>query len=468
MTRLRLTSFAALAAVFSLATAPTSAQIIVDDFDNGIGPDEFVFQGGEAGTLSAVDLGSGDLAAQFVVDADEFGGFAGFGQPIEGGALDLTGIANPVLQFDLEATGTFTLEINFQNTGGGGEGEIRNALQFQLGPGMTQPSRTYRLPVSSFFTTNAASFEADDVFQYVWTITQAEGDGDPSTQETGIVINNVALIDGLGFESPVVAKDFDDADFSEPGFFYFGGGEFLSAAPTTDTPDGSANAFSASIDGDEFGGFTGFGSEVNGAPFNASGQETFNFFLRTNGGGVLEVNLQTVAGNGENEARERLVMSDTGGEYIPVSIPLEAMLQSGANPPDFSQVVNFVFTFVEIPGDGDPATLEFEFAIDALGFGNSTLAVSNELPPSLAEAPSVFPNPAASGATVAFDLAEATDVAVEVFDILGRRVASVFEGARAAGPASFDVPTAELGAGTYLVRVRTDRGIATTTLTVAR
>ena len=240
------------------------------------------------------------FAAQFDVDADEFGGFAGFGQPIDGGALDISGVENGVLVFDAAATGTFTLEINFQNTGGGGEGEIRNALRFVDADGSYQ---RYRLSLASFFPTNAATFDLDDVFQYVWTILDATGDGNGGTMETRLRLDNVQVVEGLGFDTAVVAEDFDDGDFSEGnGFFYFAGGEFITASPTTDTPNGSANAFSGLIDGDEYGGYAGFGATLEGAPLDVTSQESVNFFLRANGDALLEVNLQTDAAAGGTRA----------------------------------------------------------------------------------------------------------------------------------------------------------------------
>ena len=83
---------------------------------------------------------------------------------------------------------------------------------------------------------------------------------------------------------------------------------------------------------------------------------------------------------GGNEGRERIRLSDTGGAYERYSIPLEAFFQTGATP-QLANVYNFVFTFVELTGDGNTGTTEFEFAIDALGFGTQAGAVAGEAPP---------------------------------------------------------------------------------------
>lgn len=461
----------ALAVLVAVTLTPlASAQpIIVDDFEDGIGPGEFIFAGGEPGMLSITSetLDGSTSALQFDVDADDYGDFTGFGQPIQGGPLDISGVQDGVLVFDAAATGTFNLEINLQNTGGGGEGEIRNVLRFANADGTY---KRYRLSLASFLPTNAAVFDLDDVAQYVWTVGPgAAGDGSGATMETQIRIDNVQIQEGLGFNTVVSAYDFDDGDFSDTnGFFYFAGGEGITAAATTDTPDGSANGFSGTIDGDEYGDFAGLGSTFVGAPLDVTSQESFNFWLRTNGPATMEVNLQTDAAAGGNEGREVIRVGDTGGVYQRYSIPLEAFVQSSANAPNLSSVFNFVFTFVQLPGDGDTGSTEFAFDLDGLGFGTQTTAVSNELPPSLADAPSVFPNPTAGTATVAFELTTPSALRVDVFDVLGRQVATLADGEQAAGSVRLGVPSGTLTPGTYLVRVQTEAGIATTRLTVVR
>ena len=78
---------------------------------------------------------------------------------------------------------------------------------------------------------------------------------------------------------------------------------------------------------------------------------------------------------------------------------------------------------------------------------------------------SVYPNPAASRATVAFSADR--DAQVEVFDALGRRVAVLWDGPAGLGEtAAFDVSA--LPSGLYLVRLTADGQRATRTLVVAR
>ena len=86
-----------------------------------------------------------------------------------------------------------------------------------------------------------------------------------------------------------------------------------------------------------------------------------------------------------------------------------------------------------------------------------------------AERPSlvVAPNPTAGTARVAFSVAEAGRVRVAVYDVLGREVAVLADGARPAGPgeARLDAP---LAPGVYVVRVETASGAAAVPVTVVR
>lgn len=78
-----------------------------------------------------------------------------------------------------------------------------------------------------------------------------------------------------------------------------------------------------------------------------------------------------------------------------------------------------------------------------------------------------FPNPTTSGATVTFDVAEASEVTVEVLDLLGRRAAVLAQGAMPAGRHRAEVPRA-LAAGAYIVRMRAGAFEATARLAVVR
>ena len=69
-----------------------------------------------------------------------------------------------------------------------------------------------------------------------------------------------------------------------------------------------------------------------------------------------------------------------------------------------------------------------------------------------------YPNPSASAVTVPVALAEAGAVRVGVFDVLGRRVAVLWDGPLAAGAHALRLDGAALPAGLYVVRAEANVG----------
>ena len=90
----------------------------------------------------------------------------------------------------------------------------------------------------------------------------------------------------------------------------------------------------------------------------------------------------------------------------------------------------------------------FEFVLDGV------VAVEDETPVAsgLRLSPP-FPNPAQSESAVRLDVGDAQNVRIEVFDLLGRRVRTVYDGALAAGSHRVIISTSELPSGVYFVRV---------------
>lgn len=83
-----------------------------------------------------------------------------------------------------------------------------------------------------------------------------------------------------------------------------------------------------------------------------------------------------------------------------------------------------------------------------------------------------FPNPARGAVTLPFELPEASDVTVEVYDALGRLVARIEVGERAAGAHEAALDGRALAAGAYVVRLTTGgeggRDVRVRRLTVVR
>ncbi|MEL6704313.1 MAG: S8 family serine peptidase [Bacteroidota bacterium] len=81
---------------------------------------------------------------------------------------------------------------------------------------------------------------------------------------------------------------------------------------------------------------------------------------------------------------------------------------------------------------------------------------------------SAYPNPTSASATVAVTLSEAADVCAEVFDLLGRRVATLHDGLLDAGTHALAFDGARLPAGVYVVRAATTNVTLTRRVTVVR
>ena len=467
---------AALCLTVALAFATTphaqTPVLVIDDFeDQDLSEYTILFSGAEGAgiELESVAPGEGTSAAlRVTVDAAEAGGFAGFGRDLPGAPVDASGVDDPYLVFELDAVGTFTLEINHQNPNGAVNGEIRNALRFidATAGNLT----TYALPLATFLSTQPAPadggavFDVSEIQNVIFTFTDFGTTGSPS-----LVIDDIRIVDGIQVENAIAGLTFDDADFSDTnGFFFFG--DALNAGATTDTPDGSANGISVTVDGDDAEGFAGFGATLPNAPVDITSASTLNFSYKSDGAARLEVNIQTEAASGstQDEGRDTILLSDTDGEYRAVSIPLEAFIQTRAEVPDFSDVYNVVMTFLDVEGDGNAETDDLAVSIDGIGFGTPITVGSEELPQTFSTAPVAFPNPTTGAATIAFELATPSEVRAELFDLLGRRVATLADGTEAAGEVRLAVPANTLVPGTYIVRIQTDAGAAMTRITVAR
>ncbi|HEX8385194.1 MAG TPA: T9SS type A sorting domain-containing protein, partial [Rubricoccaceae bacterium] len=78
------------------------------------------------------------------------------------------------------------------------------------------------------------------------------------------------------------------------------------------------------------------------------------------------------------------------------------------------------------------------------------------------------PNPTSGASTLELSLPAASAVEVSVYDVLGRRVASLAEGTLGAGAHALRVAPGALAAGTYVVRAEVGGQVLTQRLTVTR
>ncbi len=80
----------------------------------------------------------------------------------------------------------------------------------------------------------------------------------------------------------------------------------------------------------------------------------------------------------------------------------------------------------------------------------------------------IFPNPLNGAATFVFSLPRREEVAIEIFDVLGRRVSAFPLGFRAEGRQTFQWSTGNLASGVYLCALRTEEQSLTRRLLLVR
>ena len=495
MTPLRLFSAAALLAALSLAPS-ASAQVVFDDFDDGDVTNVNAFFGGDmvgagVGPTDGQD-GQADAGLNLGVDPGNGGGFAGASVE-SAGAVDasaaefLTFYVRPTLD---AANLPLSLQVVLQEDTDG-DGAYNNAVDDEFFAGVElslDGNATWQLveiPLDRFIDRNFVAPGANDGFDYsaVKNVVFVLADM-PAGPGFAVSFDDIIFTDAPS-QTVVVTPtttfdDFDDGDVTNVNAF-FGGDMVGAGVGPTDGQDGQADAgLNLGVDPGNGGGFAGASVESAGA-VDASAAEFLTFYVRpTLDAANLPLSLQVVLqedtdGDGaynnavDDEFFAGVELSlDGNATWQLVEIPLDRFIDRnfvapGANDGfDYSAVKNVVFVLADMPaGPG------FAVSFDDIAFGTGA-PVANELPPSLADAPLAFPNPTAGAATVAFTLAEAGDVSVDVFDVLGRRVATLADGSAAAGPVRLDVPAGALAPGTYVVRVLTDAGAASTRLTVTR
>jgi hypothetical protein len=117
----------------------------------------------------------------------------------------------------------------------------------------------------------------------------------------------------------------------------------------------------------------------------------------------------------------------------------------------------------------------YRYALEAVGLNGGrerygpveVVAGGNAKRKSFSLAPN-YPNPARDRTTIAFSLAEAGDIALEVYDLSGRKVATVAEGYYEPGRHEVHLDTGKLTAGVYLYTLKTATETASRKLAVTR
>ena len=274
----------------------------------------------------------------------------------------------------------------------------------------------------------------------------------------------------LAAQAQIIFDNFDDGDVSDIGFFSGGAdGIGIGVGPTTGVGGADATGLSVGINPGVGGGFAGIVIPGPAGTTDISAANYISFYFRPttvqagNQPLTLEIALQEdVDGNGTYEGAsedEYKAVFDVplGTDYTLVEIPLYAFGDSNTNNPgandgfDFTKLLQIIGVYGGIQGP------EFAFAIDEVGFATG-MVVANE--PGASDLPdgsvlsAAYPNPFNVQTRFDLTLERSQVVRVEVYDVLGRRVALLHEGSLAAQtPYTFHIDGRDWPSGTYVYRV---------------
>ena len=169
------------------------------------------------------------------------------------------------------------------------------------------------------------------------------------------------------------------------------------------------------------------------------------------GGEPTEV---VIVGNFGLEPREVNVVFPASGTWHEFFSDTELEL-SGTSAPVFLEPGQArIYTDVDVPSP-DPTL----YNVDDEDGPAAPLAFALE---------AAYPNPFADRATIAYALPSPSDVRLEVFDLLGRRVAVLVDGPQPAGRHRATLRSDGLGAGTYILRLAAAGATATHRVTLLR
>ena len=106
-----------------------------------------------------------------------------------------------------------------------------------------------------------------------------------------------------------------------------------------------------------------------------------------------------------------------------------------------------------------------DMALEEIG---QTVATGTEVLPTASSLSAAYPNPMSQHGVVTVELAEAADVRVEVYDVLGRAVATLMDAPAEAGRYALALDASSLAPGAYLVRLTANGFVQTQRVTVVR
>ncbi|WP_263784386.1 Ig-like domain-containing protein [Salinibacter grassmerensis] len=118
--------------------------------------------------------------------------------------------------------------------------------------------------------------------------------------------------------------------------------------------------------------------------------------------------------------------------------------------------------------DADVRTLTSDAPSVTLQNGNGQLQVGLQSVPEQFALRNSAPNPARGAATIAFSVPEQTHVTIDVFDVLGRKVATLTDGQKEPGQHDVRLNARSLSSGTYFYRMSAEGFSKTRRLSVVR
>jgi len=134
-----------------------------------------------------------------------------------------------------------------------------------------------------------------------------------------------------------------------------------------------------------------------------------------------------------------------------------------------TETQRYRFTDDDLPYEGETVTYRLK-QIDADGSVKYSDPVKVERSaPSSVRLRSIFPNPAnpaRSRATIRYELPDESDVTLDLYDVLGRRVETVVDASQKAGRKQIELPISSLSAGVHFVRLRVDQTVQTRKLVI--
>ncbi|KAA5542946.1 T9SS type A sorting domain-containing protein [Adhaeribacter rhizoryzae] len=177
---------------------------------------------------------------------------------------------------------------------------------------------------------------------------------------------------------------------------------------------------------------------------------------------LVESHTNVTAGGTNNGSIDLTVVGGTG--------PFKYRWSNGATTEDLTGLAPGTYSVTVIDAFNRTATI----SVQVLGAGTTALASAKK--PTETETflinesgLTVYPNPAKAQTTVAFTLATAGRYTLDLYDIRGAKVRTITAGQAQANKAlTVEVPLGNIAEGIYLLKLQTDKGIATKRISVIR